>query len=196
MGKYGKPTRKATRESTGEPNRNRTEPYGIMPWESTGSIRGAYGRIHRKLRGEPIGRVRGAYWEPTGEYIGKYGKYVPPVTPHAPALHATPRSPLPHFPPPRPTWGHPNGPPPPTTASDTRCATGATGESTGYTGEGTRSNPCSTRGKWRFQKNFPYFPGPSRIFPYFTISVKEPPGQRPCFPRPRIIQVRPQDSTG
>lgn len=142
---------------------------------SIGKVRGAYGshtgRIHRKLRENRLGTYGenrfGDYGKHTGEYIGKYGKDVPPVTPHDPALHATPRSPLLHFPPPRPTWGHPNGQSPPPATSDIRCGTGATGESTGYTGEGTRSNPCSTRGKMAISEKFPVFSKPP--LPYLPV---------------------------
>ena len=133
--------------------------------------------------GRAIGNLRGDYGEHTGEYIGKYGKDVPPVTPHDPALHATPRSPLPHFPPPRPTWGHPNGQPPPLPPPTPDAARGRLGRVRDIRGKEPGQTRVQREENGDFRKISRIFQAPSRIFPYFTISVKEPPGQRPCLPR-------------
>lgn len=152
--------------------------YGNPPGESHGKAREAYGRHTGESigsYGSAIRKVRGTYGEHTGEQLGKYGKDVPPVTPHDPALHATPRSHIPHFPPPRPTWGHPNGPPPPLPPPTPDAARGRPGRVRDIRGKEPGQTRVQREEKWRFQKNFPYFPSPLPYLPVFYNFCKGTP---------------------
>ena len=157
----------------GKQGKHTGEPIGAIRGESIVSY------------GSAIRKVRGTYGEHTGEQLGKYGKDVPPVTPHDPALHATPRSHIPHFPPPRPTWGHPNGPPPPLPPPTPDAARGRPGRVRDIRGKEPGQTRVQREENERkngdFRKISRIFPAPSRIFPYFTISVKEPPVRDHAF---------------